>query len=202
MDPEQTYPATVPSCLSLDEAQDMVAGFVEAFHNQDVQALADGWTDDVVIRFADLPEIRGKRDAMEWVTSRFARQRGYRLVKTFQAVTGDAWALQTRTSWTARWALWPNPRQAPAAYSPWPSASLAGVWQPPRRPIFGSSARAVQLITRLGLTLLGNDADRLDEVACVEVGRRFVLVLTLRVVRQTRVFTGSKGFSRSASSPQ
>ncbi|MCF8043072.1 MAG: nuclear transport factor 2 family protein [Desulfarculaceae bacterium] len=99
MDPEQTYPATVPSCLSLDEAQDMVAGFVEAFHNQDVQALADGWTDDVVIRFADLPEIRGKRDAMEWVTSRFARQRGYRLVKTFQAVTGDVLG----DSWVGTW---------------------------------------------------------------------------------------------------
>lgn len=99
MDPEQTYPAAVPSCLSLEEARAMVAGFVEAFHSQDVEALAQGWTEDVVIRFADLPEIQGKQAAKQWVASRFARQRDYRLVKTFQAVTGDILG----DSWTGVW---------------------------------------------------------------------------------------------------
>lgn len=96
---EKTYPASVPSCLTLEQAQAMVAGFVQAFHNQDVQALADGWTEDVVIRFADLPEIRGKAAAKQWVASRFARQRDYRLVKTFQAVTGSVLG----DSWTGTW---------------------------------------------------------------------------------------------------
>ncbi|MBU4565657.1 MAG: nuclear transport factor 2 family protein [Desulfarculus sp.] len=99
MDPEQTYPTTVPSCLSLDQAKAMVAGFVEAFHSQDVEALAQGWTEDVVIRFADLPEIKGKQAAKQWVASRFARQRDYRLVKTFQAITGDILG----DSWTGVW---------------------------------------------------------------------------------------------------
>ncbi|MBU1157613.1 MAG: nuclear transport factor 2 family protein, partial [Proteobacteria bacterium] len=99
MDPEQIYPTTVPSCLSLDEAKAMVAGFVQAFHSQDVDSLAQGWTEDVVIRFADLPEIRGKQAAKQWVASRFARQRDYRLVKTFQAVTGDILG----DSWTGAW---------------------------------------------------------------------------------------------------
>ena len=99
MDPEQTYSTTVPSCLSLEEAKAMVAGFVRAFHSRDVQALADGWTEDVVIRFADLPEIRGKAAAKQWVASRFARQRDYRLVKTFQAVTGSVLG----DSWTGAW---------------------------------------------------------------------------------------------------
>lgn len=58
--PENDYPATVPSCLTLDQARTMVAGFVEAFHQQDVEALAQGWTEDVVIRFADLPEIKAR----------------------------------------------------------------------------------------------------------------------------------------------
>ncbi|MBU1275126.1 MAG: nuclear transport factor 2 family protein [Proteobacteria bacterium] len=95
----KTHPASVPACLSLEQARAMVAGFVEAFHSQDVQALASGWTDDVVIRFADLPEIRGKEAAKQWVASRFARQRDYRLVKTFQAVTGDVLG----DSWSGQW---------------------------------------------------------------------------------------------------
>ena len=96
---ENTYPATVPSCLSLDQARAMVAGFVEAFHQQDVEALAQGWTEDIVIRFADLPEIKGKAAAKAWVAARFARQKDYRLVKTFQAVTGDVLG----DSWTGAW---------------------------------------------------------------------------------------------------
>lgn len=96
---ERNYPTTVPSCLSLYQAKAMVTGFVEAFHSQDVEALAQGWTEDVVIRFADLPEIKGKAAAKQWVASRFARQRDYRLVKTFQAVTGDILG----DSWTGVW---------------------------------------------------------------------------------------------------
>lgn len=99
MDQQKNYPASVPSCLTLEEARAMVAGFVEAFHSQDVEALAQGWCEDIVIRFADLPEIRGKAAAKQWVASRFARQRDYRLIKTFQAVTGDVLG----DSWTGTW---------------------------------------------------------------------------------------------------
>lgn len=97
--PDKSQPASVPACLGEDEARAMVAGFVEAFHSQDVEALAAGWTEDVVIRFADLPEIRGKQAAKQWVAARFARQRDYRLVKTFQAITGDILG----DSWTGSW---------------------------------------------------------------------------------------------------
>jgi ketosteroid isomerase-like protein len=97
--PENTYPASVPSCLSLDQARAMVAGFVEAFHQQDVEALAQGWTEDIVIRFADLPDIKGKAAAKAWVAARFARQKDYRLVKSFQAITGDVLG----DSWTGTW---------------------------------------------------------------------------------------------------
>lgn len=89
----------VPACMSIPEIKAMLAGIVEAFHAQDVERLAAGWTDDVVIRFAGTPEIRGKQAAKEWLASRFKRQKDYRLVKTFQAVTGDV----IGDSWTGEW---------------------------------------------------------------------------------------------------
>lgn len=85
--------------MSIPEIEAMLAGIVEAFHAQDVERLAEGWTEDIVIRFAGAPEIRGKQAAKEWLASRFKRQKDYRLVKTFQAVTGNI----IGDSWTGGW---------------------------------------------------------------------------------------------------
>lgn len=90
---------TVPTCMSVSEIKAMLAGIVEAFHARDVERLAEDWTEDIVIRFAGAPEIRGKQAAKEWLASRFQRQKNYRLVKTFQAVTGDV----IGDSWTGEW---------------------------------------------------------------------------------------------------
>lgn len=86
-------------CMSIPEIKAFLAGIVDAFHDQDVERLAEDWTEDIVIRFADFPEIRGKEAAQKWLASRFARQRDYRLVKTFQAVTGNI----IGDSWTGQW---------------------------------------------------------------------------------------------------
>jgi nuclear transport factor 2 (NTF2) superfamily protein len=94
-DPNQT----VPACMTISEIEAMLAGIVEAFHAQDVERLAQDWTEDIVIRFAGAPEIRGKQAAKEWLASRFKRQKDYRLVKTFQAVTGNI----IGDSWTGEW---------------------------------------------------------------------------------------------------
>ena len=91
--------STVEACMSVEEVQAMLAGIVEAFDRQDVERLAAGWTEDIVIRFADFPEIRGKEAAKQWLASRFARQKGYALVKSFQAVCGDI----VGDSWTGAW---------------------------------------------------------------------------------------------------
>lgn len=91
--------AAVPACMSVAEIKAMLAGIVEAFHAQDVERLAAGWTEDIVIRFADFPEIRGKQAAKEWLAYRFKRQQDYHLVKEFQAVTGDI----VGDSWTGAW---------------------------------------------------------------------------------------------------
>ena len=90
---------SVSACMTISEIEAMLAGIVEAFHAQDVERLAEGWAEDIVIRFAGAPEIRGKQTAKEWLLSRFKRQKGYRLVKTFQAVTGNI----IGDSWTGEW---------------------------------------------------------------------------------------------------
>lgn len=86
-------------CMTIAEARAMIAGLVEAFHAQDVERLADGWREDIVIRFADHPEIRGKAAAKQWLAARFARQKDYKLVKSFQALTGDILG----DMWTGQW---------------------------------------------------------------------------------------------------
>ncbi len=90
---------TVAVCLAPREIRAWLQEIVDAFHQQDVERLAADWTEDIVIRFADLPEIRGKRAAKEWLRARFARQKNYRLKKSFQAVTGNV----IGDSWTGSW---------------------------------------------------------------------------------------------------
>jgi nuclear transport factor 2 (NTF2) superfamily protein len=90
---------TVVVCLTPREIKVWLQEIVDAFHQQDVERLAADWTEDIVIRFADLPEIRGKQEAKAWLNARFARQKNYRLKKSFQAVTGNV----IGDSWTGRW---------------------------------------------------------------------------------------------------
>ena len=61
----------------------------DIFGRGDVEAILDGYTDDVVIRFADVPEIRGKAAAEKFLRARFARQRNYRLKKDLRMLEGD-----------------------------------------------------------------------------------------------------------------
>jgi nuclear transport factor 2 (NTF2) superfamily protein len=64
-----------------------------------VERLAIDWTDDILIRFADLPEIKGKQAAKAWLKARFARQKNCRLKKSFRAVTGNV----IGDSWIGTW---------------------------------------------------------------------------------------------------
>jgi nuclear transport factor 2 (NTF2) superfamily protein len=65
------------------------------FENQNVESILGGYTDDVVIRFADVPEVRGKIAAERFLRARFARQRNYRLNKVLRMVdrnmVGNYW---------------------------------------------------------------------------------------------------------------
>jgi len=58
-----------------------------------------GFTDDIVVEFADLPRIKGKAELERILKARLARQKGYRLEKTLRAVAGATIV----GSWTADW---------------------------------------------------------------------------------------------------
>jgi nuclear transport factor 2 (NTF2) superfamily protein len=77
------------SAVSREFALKLVQGAEDAFGSADISAIMRGYTEDVVIRFADVPEIRGKADAERFLRARFARQRNYRLRKTLRMLEGN-----------------------------------------------------------------------------------------------------------------
>jgi nuclear transport factor 2 (NTF2) superfamily protein len=75
--------------VSRELALKLVQAAEDAFGRGDVEAILRGYTDDVVIRFADIPEIRGKAAAERFLRARFARQRNYRLRKRLRMLEGN-----------------------------------------------------------------------------------------------------------------
>jgi nuclear transport factor 2 (NTF2) superfamily protein len=72
-----------------EQALALVAEAERAFATGDVPGILAGYTDDVVIRFADVPEIRGKAQAEKFLRARFARQKNYRLTKVLRMLEGN-----------------------------------------------------------------------------------------------------------------
>jgi nuclear transport factor 2 (NTF2) superfamily protein len=83
MDVMTTQPVTREFALKL------VQNVEDIFARGDVEAILKGYTDDIVIRFADIPEIRGKAAAESFLRARFARQRNYRLRKVLRMLEGN-----------------------------------------------------------------------------------------------------------------
>ena len=75
--------------VSEEQALAMVKAAERDFAAANVEAIVAGYTDDVVIRFADVPEIRGKAEAKRFLLARFARQKDYRLVKILRMRQGN-----------------------------------------------------------------------------------------------------------------
>jgi nuclear transport factor 2 (NTF2) superfamily protein len=82
-----------------DEALKIVQRAEDTFNRGDIDAILGRYADDVVIRFAGLPEINGKRAAQKFLRARFARQRNYRLKKTLFMVDG----FKIGATYTASW---------------------------------------------------------------------------------------------------
>lgn len=72
-----------------DEALRLVQLAEDSFGNGDAGTIVAGYADDVVIRFADVPEIKGKAAAEKFLQTRFARQQNYRLKKTLRMLEGN-----------------------------------------------------------------------------------------------------------------
>jgi ketosteroid isomerase-like protein len=58
----------------------------DMFHRRDIEALVNGFTEDCIVRFSELPERRGRGALRDLFTARLARQRNYRLKKTCLAL--------------------------------------------------------------------------------------------------------------------
>jgi nuclear transport factor 2 (NTF2) superfamily protein len=88
-----------PQGFQWDEARKTVQRAEDTFNRGDVDAILGRYADDVVIRFAGIPEIRGKAAAERFLRARFARQKDYRLKKTLFMVDG----LKIGATYTASW---------------------------------------------------------------------------------------------------
>ena len=80
---------TTAQPVTREFALKLVKHVEDIFGRGDVDAILQGYTDDIVIRFADIPEIRGKAAAEKFLRARLARQRNYRLKKDLRMLEGD-----------------------------------------------------------------------------------------------------------------
>ena len=90
---------TATMTLSWDAAKCLVQDVEDAFGAADLARIEQGFTEDVVTRFADFPEMRGRAAVMRFLRARFARTNGYRLRKTLHCLMGDVLA----NTWDANW---------------------------------------------------------------------------------------------------
>lgn len=75
--------------LTREAAERLVKAVERVFGEGDVAKMMQGFTDDVVVRFADRPEMRGKDAVETFLRARFARQKNYRLTKVLRMVEGN-----------------------------------------------------------------------------------------------------------------
>jgi hypothetical protein len=91
--------AAVQKGFTRDEALKVVQRAEDTFNRGDVDAILGRYADDIVIRFAGIPEIRGKAAAEKFLRARFARQKNYRLKKTLFMVEGFKIAATYEVRW-------------------------------------------------------------------------------------------------------
>lgn len=75
--------------IGVEEATRMVQEVEDAYNAADIGRIVDGYSEDVIIRFGDVPEIKGKEDAEKFIRARFARIKNYKLKKSLRTVMGD-----------------------------------------------------------------------------------------------------------------
>ncbi|HLZ61345.1 MAG TPA: nuclear transport factor 2 family protein [Ktedonosporobacter sp.] len=75
--------------ISFEEATHLVKRVETVFANADIEGIVAGFTPDVVVRFADFPEMHGRDEAERFIRARFARQKDYRLQKTLRMVSAN-----------------------------------------------------------------------------------------------------------------
>jgi nuclear transport factor 2 (NTF2) superfamily protein len=84
---------------TIEEARAFVAHVESLFMPWNIEALVAGFTEDCVVRFGTVPELRGRAALRDFFAARSARQRNYRLDKQFRALMGDVIA----NVWSGAW---------------------------------------------------------------------------------------------------
>ena len=72
-----------------DEALALVKHVESLFMPWNIDALADGFTEDCVVRFGTVPEMHGREAVRAFFKTRSARQKDYRLTKQLRGFAGD-----------------------------------------------------------------------------------------------------------------
>ena len=85
--------------MTIEEARALVKRVESLFMPWNVDALVAGFTEDCVVRFGDLPEMRGRAALEKFFRGRSARQKGYKLRKELRALMGDTLA----NTWEGEW---------------------------------------------------------------------------------------------------
>jgi len=75
--------------MQLDEAKALVKRVEALFTPWNVDALANGFTEDCIVRFGSVPEFRGREAVRAFFKTRSARQKNYRLTKQLRSLAGD-----------------------------------------------------------------------------------------------------------------
>jgi len=99
MSVQEQQKAATRNPRSAEEARAFVKHVEQLFMPWNVEGIVAGFTDDCLVRFGDLPEIRGKAALEKFFRARSARQKGYRLRKEFRALMGDVIA----NTWDGEW---------------------------------------------------------------------------------------------------
>jgi ketosteroid isomerase-like protein len=91
---------TVERGLTVEDVIARLAKSKERFERGDVDAIISRYADDIVVRFADLPEMKGKIEVEKFLRARFEAQGDYKVDKHFLLVSGQTYANSFTGSWT------------------------------------------------------------------------------------------------------
>jgi len=92
--------ATLERGLTVEDVVARLAKSKERFESGDVDAIISKYADDIVVRFADLPELKGKIEVEKFLRARFRAQGDYKVDKHFLLVSGQTYANSFVGSWT------------------------------------------------------------------------------------------------------
>jgi nuclear transport factor 2 (NTF2) superfamily protein len=87
---------------TVEEARAFVAHVESLFMPWSIDALLAGFTEDCIVKFGDLPELKGKAALEKLFRSRMERQKDYRLKKEFRALAGNVIANYWEGWWEDR----------------------------------------------------------------------------------------------------